>query len=411
MSTQDVTPQPDTRAALVEAFQAQLSQHDAPAALLTIEQLHQLGHTAASARALETLISRICQQAAWSEQVYLLPHLAARVSEMVPNQTTQHALLSRSVDTLLRHGMAEHAERCGELILKQNIAAQVAAKPQRRLIAYSLFGDQPIYCETMILNAEIAPSLYPGWILQVYHDASVPAHVLSRLAAAGVELIAVHTLSALSSMPGTFWRFLALEDQNADVVLLRDADSILSERERVLVDLWLNSDRPFHIIRDWYGHTDLILAGLWGARQGLLGHIRTLITDYLAQTPQLHPTHADQYFLARCVWPRIARFALHHSSIYDVHEARWPEQLPRIAGSLSSRGAQQLGAWQASTYQVQDSGTHYNASIYEGNRLVCQYQQPMSKPFEIPKIYRERIDAGRYRLQFLPYTVEEQPPK
>jgi hypothetical protein len=51
---------------------------------------------------------------------------------------------------------------------------------------------------------------------------------------------------------------------------VRDADSVLNLRERLAVDDWLASGRWFHIMRDWWSHTDLVLAGMWGGVAGVL---------------------------------------------------------------------------------------------------------------------------------------------
>ena len=36
------------------------------------------------------------------------------------------------------------------------------------------------------------------------------------------------------------------------------------------VDEWLTSGRYFHVMRDWFIHTDLIIAGMWGGVGGAL---------------------------------------------------------------------------------------------------------------------------------------------
>jgi tetratricopeptide (TPR) repeat protein len=53
-----------------------------------------------------------------------------------------------------------------------------------RLIAFSLFGAHPRYCETAILNAEAALELLPGWTCRVYADATVP---LARVRGGGAH--------------------------------------------------------------------------------------------------------------------------------------------------------------------------------------------------------------------------------
>ncbi len=63
--------------------------------------------------------------------------------------------------------------------------------PHRNIISFSLFGQQPRYCETAILNVEKAKQLYPAWTCRFYVDYSVPFHVILRLQYLGAEVIYV----------------------------------------------------------------------------------------------------------------------------------------------------------------------------------------------------------------------------
>ncbi|TCP96227.1 hypothetical protein EDC44_10548 [Cricetibacter osteomyelitidis] len=264
----------------------------------------------------------------------------------------------------------------------------------KRLVVFSLYGSDPAYCETLIINAQCMQEIYPGWTMRVYHDHTVPHHLIPRLTALGVECINVANINA-GHFPGTFWRFLALED-DCDAVIFRDADSIINPREQRLVNIWLESDKPFHVMRDWYSHSDLILAGMWGVRHGLLAAIRIWMEKYVSQG-NLHPTHADQYFLAEYVWPRIKPYMLHHSSVLDVFEAQWPEDLPRhyIVEGLNHC----LGSWQLIERKPNTDKPYKIRILDENNHELCDYSFPAGKTFELPKSYHEAIESGRWRLE------------
>ena len=52
-----------------------------------------------------------------------------------------------------------------------------------------------------------------------------------------------------------------------DIFFSRDLDSRINDRELAAVNEWLDSEKPFHIIRDHIDHGHVpILAGLWGTR-------------------------------------------------------------------------------------------------------------------------------------------------
>lgn len=275
-------------------------------------------------------------------------------------------------------------------------------QPTKRILAFSLFGNNPAYCETAIINAELMPEIYPDWVMRVYHDDSVHPLVLLRLRKLGVELVHANSLKMDSKLPGTFWRFFALEELDCDAVIMRDADSVISEREKILVDEWLASEQAVHIIRDWFSHSDLILAGMWGVRRGLLAGIRAWIEQYLQETEELHDTHADQLFLAHWVWPRVKHCCLHHSSVFRPQGSQWPDTLPEIR--LINGKPFQLGSWQLK----QVSGVpyeKYDVIFYENNQIMGVYTVEKQTYFEIPAQLLQKIEAGVCQMKFVDRTV------
>jgi len=209
---------------------------------------------------------------------------------------------------------AKEASIGSQVLTDKDQQVTQAANFFKKVISYSLFGAEPGYCEGAIINAQVLTQIYPDWEMWVFYDASVPYSVTWRLQGLGVKVWDVAELG-IQDWPGTFWRFYAVCMPDVQYSIFRDVDSILSLREKVLIDEWLASGKPFHVIRDWYSHQDLILAGLWGAYAPLLGNMKSLVSDYI-RTQYLHPTHADQEFLAACIWPRIRPFMLEHDSIH-----------------------------------------------------------------------------------------------
>jgi hypothetical protein len=98
--------------------------------------------------------------------------------------------------------------------------------------------------------------------------------------------------------------------------LIRDADSIINTKERVAVDAWLASDKHFHIMRDFYSHTEVILAGMWGGVAGVLPPLEELRSEF---EPDAGPTSTyDQIFLREMIWPTVRQSVLVHDSLYEV---------------------------------------------------------------------------------------------
>jgi len=106
---------------------------------------------------------------------------------------------------------------------------------------------------------------------------------------------------------GLFWRFLVEDDPEVDLYLVRDADAVMNVKERWAVADWLGSGKAFHLMRDSPQHSELILAGLWGAHRGNIGGMRARIESAVAAGRAIgNYINHDQHFLRAEIWP-IAR--------------------------------------------------------------------------------------------------------
>ena len=195
-----------------------------------------------------------------------------------------------------------------------------AARPDRNVISFSLFGANERYIRTAILNARAARFLYLGWTCRFYLDDSVPAAVVQALGAEGAQVLKVDGLPA--DPFGTFWRFLVADDRTVDRYIIRDADSVVNIRECVAVQEWLASDRHFHVMRDNYDHGELILAGMWGGVSCALPEIISSARRYLTSRTDLVGRTADQEFLRDQLWPTIRTSVMTHDSQFAFAERR-----------------------------------------------------------------------------------------
>ena len=145
----------------------------------------------------------------------------------------QYGLRSLSLKDQKTHGQPVRA-----------LPAQVPAPGQdarRQVIAFSLFGDQPRYCETAKLNVMVAQQLLPHWTCRFYVDDTVPLAVRQSLRSMGAQLVEVSERDR-QELSGLMWRFLVMEDEGVDRFLIRDADSLISKREVAAIEAWLRSD-------------------------------------------------------------------------------------------------------------------------------------------------------------------------
>jgi len=238
------------------------------------------------------------------------------------------------VATLFHCDRHEDATREADAILSQKAsdarqgrqdgpASPLPAQPSegrtRRIISFSLWGSVPLYTQGALENVRLAAEFYAGWTCRVYHDDSVPASVLGDLAGAGAELVRMEPGSGPTQ--GLFWRFLASDDPTVSHFLCRDADSRLNSREKAAVDDWIASGLPFHVMRDHIMHTDLMLAGMWGGRAGVLPPMAPLVR---AVARSDGGRLQDQRFLGRFIWPLIEDCCLVHDSAHAGHGHPFP---------------------------------------------------------------------------------------
>jgi len=175
----------------------------------------------------------------------------------------------------------------------------------RNVIAFSIWGTNIRYLRGAITNAIVARYLYPGWTARFYTDRSTPDGFLDELKRNGAEVVQIDDLEA--NRFGLFWRFLVEDDPEVDLYLVRDADAVMNVKERWAVADWLGSGKAFHVMRDSPQHSELILAGLWGAHRGNIGGMRARIESAVAAGRAIgNYINHDQHFLRAEIWP-IAR--------------------------------------------------------------------------------------------------------
>lgn len=206
------------------------------------------------------------------------------------------------------------ADRHGSPRLKK-----VRPGKKRQIIAFTLFGSSPRYLRGALCNVLAASDLYPDWTCRFYVDDSVDETFLKVLEAEGAELVrdagGNRDLRHLLTR-----RFQVADDKAVGRFMVRDCDSVVSPREAAAVREWIESGLPFHVIRDWWTHTDPILAGLWGGIACAFPDMGQVLATFIADKPL--STNWDQYFLRDQVWPAIRDQAMVHDRCFPAYRAQ-----------------------------------------------------------------------------------------
>jgi len=179
-----------------------------------------------------------------------------------------------------------------------------------KVISFSLWGNNPKYTIGAIKNAQLTKLVYPGWTSRFYIGSCVDEKIKIKLLELGSQVI---EKNIPGDWTGMFWRFEAASDPTVNVMISRDCDSRLSEREKLAVDVWLNSDKQFHIMRDHPAHATEILGGMWGTKAPLLRDMSDLIRMYVKG----NFWQVDQNFLREVIYPRVKHLSKVHDPFFQ----------------------------------------------------------------------------------------------
>lgn len=159
----------------------------------------------------------------------------------------------------------------------------------------------------MICNVEIAQIIYPDWICRIYYGKSVSSEIIKELSIYNnVELVFME--EGEEFIFPMMWRFLAIDDDDVEVMISRDADARLSYREKHCVDIFTESDFLLHSIRDNPSHNN-IMGGMWGIKKNSRVKIFELMENWKG-----HYYDSDQKFLREKLVPIFSDSYLIHCS-------------------------------------------------------------------------------------------------
>jgi len=269
----------------------------------------------------------------------------------------------------------------------------------QNIISFSLFGDNPKYCENAIINATLAPTLYPSWKCRFYCDTKVPKDVIKRLQKYNVEIILKATPKDRSEM--FLWRFLVMGDQKVERYIVRDCDAVINTKESRAVEEWIASGKRFHIMRDFYTHTDLILAGMFGGTTDIFPNIKEMIRHF-NRTKQRNRSHQDQLFLREYVWETIKSDCLIHDSHFRYGSTKpfppHPPQ-PKAHHVGKNEGAVEIRVKPAKRVNKEQ----IRWGIYDKQGvLICAYSSKIVEGVwksHIPMAYALKIEKREYFIR------------
>jgi hypothetical protein len=267
----------------------------------------------------------------------------------------------------------------------------------KKVISYSLYGSKPFYCEGAIQNAKEKVSNYgPEWETWFYVYEDVPKHYVDELKQVADRVIPITRDFPVQN--GTMWRFLAIDEPEVEIMLIRDIDSRPIEKEKKLVEEWLISGKQYHIIRDAPTHQMPFLACSFGIRKGN----KLSIIELLSKNPHFMKKSnmyiIDQLFLAHCIYPLTVNNRLVHDSFNHYELDGWNslERTDRFIGEKILEDGTPDGQKELDAMNDRFIYFHRNVDLYKTEQFGAflyefmehlQIARKLGRTLVIPNVY------------------------
>ena len=196
----------------------------------------------------------------------------------------------------------------------------------KRVVSFSLWGNQPKYLVGALRNAELCRRIYPGWTPRFYVGPGLPHDLLAALRQQGAEIFP----RPHDDWRGLFWRFEAALDPAVAVSIFRDCDSRLNLREAAAVEDWLRGRARLHLMRDHPWHATPVLAGMWGVR----GPLDSGLVLPAPLGPLEWAYDSDQAFLARKHLPHLRGDTCVHDEFFTGKKFPTPRRGLEFVGQV-----------------------------------------------------------------------------
>ena len=202
-------------------------------------------------------------------------------------------------------------KQCGFEFRKIDIP-KYSSNRKENVVSFSLWGDNPLYTEGALLNAQMIPVIYQDWIARFYCAEDTNKTLIEKLINYGSQVILIKNNTQIYK--GLFWRFSVADDPSVKRYMIRDIDSLPTVQERLAIDQWIESEEYFHIIRDHFSHCTVINAGMFAGISRVLNNWEKAFQWYYQKSKKERTI--DQRFLQNCVWPLIKNYCLTHDDYF-----------------------------------------------------------------------------------------------
>lgn len=228
--------------------------------------------------------------------------------------------------------------------------------------SYSLYGfNKEVYYKPMLENIRIANDVGAKLVIST---TDIYEEYIRSFFSAFLDDIIINVYPSKSySGSEMILRFLAVETLSADFYFMKDADSIVTDREISIMNNWMTlSSEPFLIIRDNPIHVAPILAGMFGFRRCEREFFVDKCRHFFTRSPRTYSYGIDQRWLADEIYPLVRPKAQVYSSYFYFTE----EKLVRI--NRSQDPARFIGAQADGNINPKSMQTYFER--FYGNQML-----------------------------------------
>lgn len=186
-----------------------------------------------------------------------------------------------------------------------------------KVFSVCLWGKKEIYNIGAIRNADLCKKYYPNFEYWIYiHKPTVPKKTINKLRKRNNVKI-IFKNDDLDKCSPMSWRFESIDDKNVEIMLSRDIDTIILDREVVATNEWIQSGKTFHIMRDHPHHTNVILGGMFSTKK-----IKNITSwkELIYKIAQNGHRMYDMNFLRDIIYPLIKDDCLIHDNFWRIEK-------------------------------------------------------------------------------------------
>lgn len=184
-----------------------------------------------------------------------------------------------------------------------------------KVLSFCIFGSNEKYCRGLFENIEIIKNKLSSFHIFIYVGNDVPEEWIKKYSEYDkVKLIYTNRIGNNNRIN----RFFAIDDDNVDMMIVRDADSRIHDRDIWCINHFMYSEFGAHTIRDHPYHSIQMMGGLWGLKKGFLNKpIKELYRLYNPENIIASIQH-DQYFLRDVIYNLIEKYLVVYISLHEL---------------------------------------------------------------------------------------------